>query len=224
MTRVKFALLFATAVCLSYVAAETTLSGDERRPAPREPRLRRELLLREKKDQVVRQKLIAFAKQHGLAIDGEELTNRGKHILEEMAKIDAENRRWLKEIVGKSGWPGRTLVSEDGAHAAFLLVQHANRDLALQKHCLRLMQMAPKDDVAAANVALLTDRVRLAEGKKQLYGTQVELRHGRWQVQGEVEEFDKLNERREKVGLPPIEEYLRIVEKFYGTGDNSLKR
>ena len=86
------------------------------------------------------------------------------------------------------------------------------------------MQMAPKDDVAAANVALLTDRVRLAEGKKQLYGTQVELRHGRWQVQGEVEELDKLNERREKVGLPPIEEYLRIVEKFYGTGDNSLKR
>lgn len=136
-----------------------------------------------------------------------------------MADIDSENAHWLKTVITQHGWPGRTLVGTDGAHSAFLLVQHASRDRELQQECLRLMEAAPKDEVSGPDRALLTDRVRVAEGKKQLYGTQIEFREGAWQVKGEVEDPAGLAERRKQLELPPLEEYLRMAAQLYGRGE-----
>jgi hypothetical protein len=36
-------------------------------------------------------------------------------------RIDEDNTRWLADVVSARGWPGRTLASEDGAAAAWLL-------------------------------------------------------------------------------------------------------
>jgi len=159
-------------------------------------------------------KLLEWMKTKRIAPDSEALEQLAGPQLEAMAQVDAENRDWLKKTVGKKGWPGKTLVGPDGAQAAFLLVQHADKDLPFQKRCLKLMQRAPKGDVAPTSVAYLTDRVRLAEGKKQLYGTQVERQDGRWQVRP-VEDPAKLDERRQSVGLPPIADYLQLVVKMY---------
>jgi hypothetical protein len=41
------------------------------------------------------------------------------------ATVDAENLPWLKNLIHSRGWPGASLVGTDGAHAAWLLVQHA---------------------------------------------------------------------------------------------------
>lgn len=214
-----FSVVVATIIGCVCVATRGELCCGEQPVAAKEPGLRHELLERERKDQAIRQKLILFAKNQGLAIDSKDLlSNRGKHIVEEMSTIDASNGRRLKEIIDKHGWPGRTLVGRDGAHAAFLLAQHANRDLPFQERCLQLMQMAPTGDVAGAELALITDRIAVAKHRKQIYGTQVELRDGRWRVVGEVENPNELDGRRKEVGLPPMEEYLRIVESVYGTG------
>lgn len=192
-------------------------SGDQLQPA--NPSLRADLLRRAERDQEVRIRLVAFARTHKLAFDSDELTKRAKSILEEMAGIDSENACWLKMVITQHGWPGRTLVGRDGAHAAFLLVQHASRDRELQRECLRLMEAAPNGEVAGPDWALLTDRVRLAEGKKQLYGTQIEFREGTWQIQGEVEDPDRLDERRKQLGLPPLDEYLQMAAELYGRGE-----
>ena len=109
----------------------------------------------------------------------------------EMHTLDTDNSQWLKKIVGQHGWPGRTLVGSTGAHAAWLLIQHA--DQHLQKTCLDLMVQAPAGEVEPADIAYLTDRVRLAEGKPQRYGTQVELKDGRWQANN-VENPAKLDD------------------------------
>ena len=82
--------------------------------------------------------------------------------------------------------------------------------------CLKLMQKAPKGEVAAVEIAYLFDRVRLAEGKKQRYGTQVEMKKGKWVVR-DVEDPSQLDQRRKKVGLPPIEEYLQSIQKLFDT-------
>jgi hypothetical protein len=79
----------------------------------------------------------------------------------------------IKEIVAQDGWPGRSLVGEEGAHAAWLLVQHADADPAFQRSCLDLMQAAfANGEVTARELSFLTDRVLLKEGKPQMYGTQ----------------------------------------------------
>ena len=78
----------------------------------------------------------------------------------------------MKQIVAQYGWPGRSLVGNDGAGAAWLLVQHATSDAPFMEHCLSLMQAAPAGEVSASNIAYLEDRVRIRQGKPQRDGTQ----------------------------------------------------
>jgi hypothetical protein len=49
---------------------------------------------------------------------------------EAMQAIDAENLPWLKRVIAEVGWPGKSLVGDEGASAAWLLVQHADQDPA----------------------------------------------------------------------------------------------
>jgi len=63
--------------------------------------------------------------------------------------IDRQNTAWLMEIVEKHGWPGKTLVGEDGAHSAWVLVDSADHDVAFQKQCLDLMKEAVTDKEAS---------------------------------------------------------------------------
>jgi hypothetical protein len=57
-----------------------------------------------------------------------------------VAPVDRDNAAWLREIVARHGWPGYRLVGEAGAHAAWLLAQHAPPEL--QEECLLLLQDA----------------------------------------------------------------------------------
>jgi hypothetical protein len=42
-----------------------------------------------------------------------------------VALVDRDNTARLREIIGRHGWPGHRLVGQAGAHAAWLLAQHA---------------------------------------------------------------------------------------------------
>jgi hypothetical protein len=60
----------------------------------------------------------------------------------------------MKEIVKRYGWPGPELVGADGAHAAFLLVQHSP-DLAFQQAMLPLVRRSYESGKLSLNYALL---------------------------------------------------------------------
>lgn len=80
----------------------------------------------------------------------------------------------IQEIVAEFGWPGKTLVGEDGAHAVWLIVQHSDENLPFQRQCLELMRLAFKaGEVTAHDLSYLTDRVLSHEGLPQMYGTQL---------------------------------------------------
>ena len=126
----------------------------------------------------------------------------------EMHLVDSKNTARIKEIVAEFGWPTKSLVGEDGATAAWLLVQHADRDTKFQRRCLDLMKAAPKGEVSSVEVAYLTDRVLVNEGKKQLYGTQF------WFVDGEmaprpIKDRANLEKRRKAAGMTSFAEYER---------------
>jgi hypothetical protein len=124
----------------------------------RDPELRAELLALFAEDQAARHAVMAESTP------------------ENSARVEAADLRStarMKEIIERGGWPGTSLVGRDGANAAWCLVQHADRDLAFQKQCLPLVERAAHDGEAEpAHHAYLYDRIAVAEGRPQRYGTQ----------------------------------------------------
>ncbi len=60
----------------------------------------------------------------------------------EWNRVDVRNTDRLREIVERYGWPGRSLVGEEGADHAWLLAQHADKQLEFQRRALILLATA----------------------------------------------------------------------------------
>jgi len=89
--------------------------------------LRRELLARRDEDQRVRSLVSPPKGQYTVTLSDEQAA--------EWERIDTDNTRWLGEVLADRGWPGRSLVGEDGADAAWLLAQRcAVRSPAGRRH------------------------------------------------------------------------------------------
>ena len=122
--------------------------------------------------------------------------------------LDRRHTARLKQIVAEHGYPGKSLVGIDGSSGAWLLAQHAGQDRNFQKEFLGLMGVAvPAGEAKPRHYAYLTDRVRLAEGRRQGYGTQYR-RDGDVIALRPVEDPGGLDERRRFVGLEKASEYL----------------
>jgi hypothetical protein len=118
-----------------------------------------------------------------------------------VAPVDRDNTTRLREIIGRHGWPGRRLAGDDGAHAAWLLAQHASPDL--QEECLPLLEDAvTRGDASPADLAYLRDRVLVHRGDPQLYGTQYRLIDGVLELWA-VRDPAGLDELRAALGLEP---------------------
>jgi hypothetical protein len=131
-----------------------------------------------------------------------------------MAAADGENLPWLRQVITDVGWPGKSLVGEDGAQAAWLLAQHADRDPAFQRRCLDLLTAAVEcGEATRVQRAYLTDRVLLHEGKPQEYGTQAIARDGRFEPR-KLRDPAHVDQRRASVGLGSLAGYLaRMTER-----------
>ena len=180
------------------------------------------MLKRGTEDQEARKALIAWVQANGDG-GGVNVAKLAAEKQAEFAKLsgavvaaDRENTRWLGELVDKHGWPTHSQAGEDGAHTAWLLVQHADADVKFQRKCLGLMAKLPKEDVSRKDVAYLTDRVLLAEGKKQVYGTQFTPVCKKWEPRPPEDEAN-VDKRRAEAGLPPLAEYVKQLEAMYGT-------
>ena len=118
-----------------------------------------------------------------------------------VAPIDRDNTARLREIVERHGWPGRSLVGAAGAHAAWLLAQHAPPEF--QEQCLPLLQDAvARGEARPVELAYLEDRVLMHRSEPQVYGTQYRVIDGVVEL-WTVRDHAGLDERRAALGLEP---------------------
>lgn len=133
----------------------------------------------------------------------------------QIAEIDAQNTVWLEKIIEEQGFPRLSAVDVDGLQAVFLLIQHSP-SLEFQKKCLVLMEQALQQGEAdPVHVAYLTDRIRMREGKPQIYGTQGGSLENGVILPHPIEDEEHVNERRKAIGLEPIEEYFKMMNEMY---------
>jgi hypothetical protein len=155
--------------------------------------LREELLRRQELDQTQMREMV------GKSVD--------QRLVDQLHATIHDNTQWLRGAIHEWGWPGRSLVGADGADAAWLLIQHADHDPALQRQCLDLLEAAAATgDASLSNVAYLTDRVVLKERGTQVYGTQFTSGPNGPEPQP-IEDPEHVDERRAAMGLLPLNEY-----------------
>jgi hypothetical protein len=139
---------------------------------------------------------------------------RGEADWPPVAAVDRDNLAFIEPLIDEHGWLGSDVVGEDGAHACWLLVQHAPEQH--QQRWLPLLRAAVAAGVAAErDLAYLQDRVDVHSHRRQLYGTQ-EFGVGDgpnrlWPVTDPA----GLDARRARLGLPPIRQ--DVLDKAWTT-------
>lgn len=129
--------------------------------------------------------------------------------LKRFIQLDLSNTRRMKQIISRYGWPGQSMVGERGCEAAWLLIQHADHDPAFQKQGFFLLERAVENkDAPASLLAYLTDRIRVNEGKLQVYGTQLHANLKPFPIEAETH----VDDRRMKAGLQPLGDYLNQIQ------------
>jgi hypothetical protein len=123
-----------------------------------------------------------------------------------MEAVHVHNAARLRELIAEHGWPDQDIAGEDGAKAAWFIVQHAVGEPEFQHHALGLLQaLAAEGRVPAWHAAYLEDRIALHESRPQRFGTQwiddpYDGRGRPWRLA----DPEHVNELRASVGLGPM--------------------
>lgn len=137
--------------------------------------------------------------------------------IEKMLEVDAANLPQIKRIVSKhDGLPSVAEVGADGVAAAWLLVQHADRDPAFQALVLeKLSPLVENGGITSREYVLLTDRVLVNQGKPQRYGSQLLAVDGKWAPKP-MEAPEQVDRRRAQAGEMPLADYICVASQLFG--------
>lgn len=212
-TPTVFLAIISLLLCLQSVVGQTScLSGDDvkkmlvhlnsAQTVSPNKKLREQLLKLAEKDQ-----------QRLRNILGE--TRKSDDLLKEMRTNREKNTLSLCPIVKEYGWPTTAVVGKDGVAAALLLLKNSS-SFALQADLLPVIVAAVKiGEIPKAVFAGYFDRLRVSAGLKQLFGTQATISGG-FLVLYPIETEKYVDARRAQYDLPPLADYLRVLERSYG--------
>jgi hypothetical protein len=120
---------------------------------------------------------------------------------DEMTAHDVADQTALKAMLPPEGWFIKSRYGAAAEEAAFLIVQHAVNDKALQHAVLeKMLPLVARGEVDGTQYALLYDRVALHDGRMQLYGTQMICSGHKWHVD-RLADPDHADARRKALGF-----------------------
>lgn len=185
----------------SWSRSHSTFAGDTPRAeaAISDDDLFKELYARVDRDQAARRVWLATPNDEALA--------------RSVNEIDSANLTWLRKLISEKGFPTAAQVGKQGVHLAWVLLQHADQDPQLQRELLPILeQRYSAGELPANDLARLTDRILLADGNPQRYGTQFDWFSGEFKLPdpGRLAEIDK---ERARLGLMPLRDYVCTLGK-----------
>ncbi|GLY89124.1 DUF6624 domain-containing protein [Actinoallomurus iriomotensis] len=172
--------------------------GDGSQAGPVDPALAEELVAMTDEDRRL---------QQGASAGGDAYRGWAEDAVAQLAyrRVTTRNADRLDRIMDEHGWPTITLVGAEAARRAWLVAQHADRRLDVQRRALRLMADAGAlGEADAGMLAMLRDRVLVNEGREQVYGTQIAGVLDGTPVPWPCADPGRLNERRAEAGLEPF--------------------
>jgi len=171
--------------------------------AQTDPKLRTELLAMEKADQDAR-----------IICTNGKADEQVKCLAEISKKIDEPNTKRLAEILDKFGFPDTAKVGREGLEAFLVVLQHARTDDVRVRSLKPITKAFKHKEIPPADYANFVDRLRLHQGKKQVYGTSFDFKNGRMEL-SPTEDMKGLEKRRAEIGLPPMSEAIQMMKELY---------
>lgn len=136
---------------------------------------------------------------------------------DKVKEIDNTHYPKLVAMFQRYGFLNYDIVGESGSNQFWLLVQHQDEHPRFQDSVLLEMKKSiDRGKASKSNYAYLTDRVLLAKGRKQRYGTQMNCMHKSKMCEPmPLEDPIHINMLRAEMGLGTIEDYIRIMNERY---------
>ncbi len=142
----------------------------------------------------------------------------------EYRKNHALNIKKIKDILDEHNWPERTLIGEQGNMTICNVLQHADQDTR-EYYIPRMKQAVLDKKLEPRFLVRAEDRIATDKGELQIYGGQMKYypetkSFNVWPV------YDPINidQRRAKIGLEPISEFLKNRFDFEWHLEEQLKR
>lgn len=152
----------------------------------------------------LRKNVRPIIKQYGMSSPEMDSLNR------EIFVFDSTSFIYIKGLIDRYGWLGKSEVGVAGNQALFLTVQHSDDIDWLERAFPLLKKSALKGESSLYDAALLEDRLLVQRGELQKYGTQYYYDEDSNQYFFyPMEERCKVNHRRKKLGLEKIKKYAK---------------
>ncbi|MEZ5985981.1 MAG: DUF6624 domain-containing protein [Hyphomonas sp.] len=165
------------------------------------------------RDQYVRKVLIPLFSDE--ALDSEVRTAfqsaSGAYVLQ----VDEINTAELKLILQEYSWADIIEGDPQLFKQAFHVVQHSPDEAFRAEVLAEISPYAERGEIDGQEYALMYDRVELAAGRQQLYGSQYKCVDGQYDVY-DLKDPDGVDARRATMGMSPLKEYLEQGRTFYG--------
>jgi TonB family protein len=134
--------------------------------------------------------------------------------------LDIANLAKVEKMIAQYGYPGKTLVGEKYMSTAFMVIQHNDHEVQI-KYLPLLTEAANKGELNWSSLALMIDRVKTGNGEKQVYGSQLHDYNNIRQLYP-IEDEANVNVRRAKIGLAPLQDYLKTFNIVYQVPTGSV--
>ena len=130
---------------------------------------------------------------------------------------DTANMTVMKQIIQRIGFPDQQKVGMDGATATFILLLHILNNKNNDEKNLEILTPLMKQAVIELKyppfyMAIVIDRHRAINKKKQVYGAYWEMGEQNKRIVTPIENIIEVDKRRKEIGLPP----LSILKKQLG--------
>ena len=132
--------------------------------------------------------------------------------------IDSLKQDYTKLVcsqLNSQGWPMKRAVGSDGINSFFFLVSKAlPTEMQFELYPLIYDAFEKGELERGEMMASFVDKLRMAVGGKQLFGTQVYVRDG-FLVMAPIEEPGRVDRRRAEFHMPALRAYERFLERSY---------
>lgn len=128
-------------------------------------------------------------------------------LMQKQSALDIANLAKVEKLIAQYGYPGKTLVGEKYKSTAFIVIQHNDHEVQV-KYLPMLTDAANKGELNWSSLALMIDRVKTGNGEKQVYGSQLHDYNNIRQLYP-IDDEANVNVRRAKIGLSPLQDYLK---------------